>query len=752
MKSFIYLFHVIFFFCQLSYSQWDLVYPDIPTDHINDLIFLDQYKGYCVNKAGDILMTSDGGVTWDIIKYYAEQSIEELKFINNVTGFGFASNNIFLNGIEPFIYTTDGGNTWNEAQISMSDARTFLPISISEMIKSVDDGIKKLDNFFNQWRYTYDIPTFLVGDSLYQWEELYGSIHQFQKLNSEKILAIGSSLNAFYNGIISDSVSYILNSDDMGENWDTLWCDLPYDLVTMTFPSEAVGFIAGEDERIYKTLNGGLSWTLIHPSTSNLDINHIFSLNENNIFAVAVNKIFITSDGGTSWQESEIASYGNFKLFFVDSQKGFAFGSDFLVTIDGGFNWTRVSKSINDDLAKIDFVSPTTGWALSYYSVYKTSDAGYNWINQLDFYGGYNSLMGLEMLDSLKGFILTPEDVFETVNGGVNWNSLYFGDRIIFYGGITFYDEYLGIIFGAAEEEIPGSNNYNIQSNFTTTDGGTSWQKIIYPIGSEYIQAHKMKFTDPGHLWSINGKGIWLSKDTAKTWQPIWATDYFTGGFSFDFIDSSNGLLAYGYGGIELTTDGGENWDYQSLSRGIQFRDAQLVGTDIFGNYRIFLTGDRGRITKYVPDIVPHENHYPSFTMQRLNDICLLMEGQLPYLWFGGEGFTILKGNTELVINVENIENSFVNDFRLDQNYPNPFNPVTKIKYEIPGQARNDNALVTLKVYDILGREVATLVNEEKPAGEYEVEFNGSALTSGIYFYQLKAGEFSETKKMILLK
>jgi len=124
----------------------------------------------------------------------------------------------------------------------------------------------------------------------------------------------------------------------------------------------------------------------------------------------------------------------------------------------------------------------------------------------------------------------------------------------------------------------------------------------------------------------------------------------------------------------------------------------------------------------------------------------------LPYLWFGGEGFTILKGNTELVINVENIENSFVNDFRLDQNYPNPFNPVTKIKYEIPGQARNDNALVTLKVYDILGREVATLVNEEKPAGEYEVEFNGSALTSGIYFYQLKAGEFSETKKMILLK
>ena len=298
MNKLIRFLYIILLSPSLSYSQWDLVYPDIPTDHINDLIFLDQYKGYCVNEAGDILETSNGGLDWEIIKYYPEHSIVEVKFLDEQNGFGFVNKLIFQQGDVPFIYTTDGGDNWEEAQITMNDARSFLPISLSQMIKSVDDGIQKLDNFFNQWRYTYDIPTFLVGDSLYQWEELYGSIHQFQKLNSGRILAIGSSLNAFYHEIISDSVSYILKSDDMGENWDTLWCDLPYDLVTMTFPSETVGFIAGEDERIYKTMNGGLTWTLIHPSTSNMEINHIFSLNENNIFAVAVNKIFITSDGG----------------------------------------------------------------------------------------------------------------------------------------------------------------------------------------------------------------------------------------------------------------------------------------------------------------------------------------------------------------------------------------------------------------------------------------------------------------------
>ncbi len=91
--------------------------------------------------------------------------------------------------------------------------------------------------------------------------------------------------------------------------------------------------------------------------------------------------------------------------------------------------------------------------------------------------------------------------------------------------------------------------------------------------------------------------------------------------------------------------------------------------------------------------------------------------------------------------------------FSLYQNYPNPFNPETKIKYKVaPSNLAKGDALVQLKVYDMLGKEVVTLVNERKQPGEYEVEFNGANLPSGIYFYRMRAGNFTSTKKFILLK
>ena len=90
---------------------------------------------------------------------------------------------------------------------------------------------------------------------------------------------------------------------------------------------------------------------------------------------------------------------------------------------------------------------------------------------------------------------------------------------------------------------------------------------------------------------------------------------------------------------------------------------------------------------------------------------------------------------------------SVPSNYLLYQNYPNSFNPTTVVKYQIP-----ELSFATLKVYDVLGKEIATLVNEEKAAGTYAVEFDATSIPSGIYFYKLQAGNFVETKKMILMK
>ncbi len=107
-------------------------------------------------------------------------------------------------------------------------------------------------------------------------------------------------------------------------------------------------------------------------------------------------------------------------------------------------------------------------------------------------------------------------------------------------------------------------------------------------------------------------------------------------------------------------------------------------------------------------------------------------------------GNWILKNNT-IITEVEDINQPF--SYSLEQNYPNPFNPSTTIEYSIP-----QNGFVTIKVFNVLGKEVATLVNEQVMAGKHKIDFDATGLNSGVYFYKIESGNFVETKKMILLK
>ncbi|MBU2494683.1 MAG: T9SS type A sorting domain-containing protein [Bacteroidetes bacterium] len=139
-------------------------------------------------------------------------------------------------------------------------------------------------------------------------------------------------------------------------------------------------------------------------------------------------------------------------------------------------------------------------------------------------------------------------------------------------------------------------------------------------------------------------------------------------------------------------------------------------------------------------------NWEPQYTSETSTSIYSIHFINASIGWAVGSGGEIIKTTTGGVTSIYDGTEE-LNSFRLLQNYPNPFNPNTKINYSIP-----KTCFVTLKVYDLLGKEVLYLVNEEKPEGYYEVEFNGALLSSGVYLYSIQAGNFSDTKKFILLR
>ncbi len=210
-----------------------------------------------------------------------------------------------------------------------------------------------------------------------------------------------------------------------------------------------------------------------------------------------------------------------------------------------------------------------------------------------------------------------------------------------------------------------------------------------------------LKTTDSGNSWlPQNVESIFMRYSV------------FTVFHSIQFTDENNGW-AVGQGGVMIrTTNGGTNWILQQEPMSKFFRSV------------FFLDDKTG--------------------------------------WLVGNGGAILSTKTAGEVTTTVLDNKYniPNTFSLSQNYPNPFNPTTKIEYTIPtspqtplfNKERGRGEVIILKIYDILGREIKTLVNKQQPPGNYEVTFDGSEFASGVYFYRLQVGNYSQTKKLILLK
>jgi hypothetical protein len=202
-------------------------------------------------------------------------------------------------------------------------------------------------------------------------------------------------------------------------------------------------------------------------------------------------------------------------------------------------------------------------------------------------------------------------------------------------------------------------------------------------------------------------------------------------------INGSNLYLGTGSKGLFLSTNNGDDWT--NLNNGL----TGDVWSIVFKNSNIFAGTGHG-VYLSTNDGADWINVSDGLT--NLFALSLIIHNNYLFVGCGNNGWVWRRPLSEMITDVKDIE-QLPKEFALNQNYPNPFNPSTKISWQLP-----IGNLVKLKVYDILGREIVTLVNEYKPMGQYETEFNSANLPSGIYFYKLEAGQFTQVKKMILLK
>jgi photosystem II stability/assembly factor-like uncharacterized protein len=315
--------------------------------------------------------------------------------------------------------------------------------------------------------------------------------------------------------------------------------------------------------------------------------------------------------------------------------------------------------------------------------------------------------------------------IYLSINNGTTWTQT----------GLTGIA--INCITVSGSNMLVGTNGYGV---YLSTDNGTNWTTANTGLDNKYVTTFAMIGTNlfAGTLGGTN-YGVFASADNGTTWAHAVMTGFASANISTLSAIGTN-LFAGTSTGMYLSTDNGTSWTQVNTGlTNLNVRSAIVSGSNLFVGTNgggVYLSTDNGTSWTIVKT-----------GLGNLYVYSLAIIGTDLYAGTLGSGIW-RRSLSEMVTSVEEYKDANLPvEFELSQNYPNPFNPSTNIRFEIPV-----SGFVSLKVFDVLGREVVSLVNEFKPAGFYNVNFDASKLSSGVYFYQLRMSKNVETKQMMLIK
>jgi photosystem II stability/assembly factor-like uncharacterized protein len=686
------------------------------SEGLNSVFFVTENIGWVAGDNGTILKTTDSGENWILLSSGISENLTSIFFVDSSMGWVVGDYGKIIN-------STDGGNSWTHQQGGTN-----------RYLRSV--------------YFTNDTIGYVAG--------LYGTI---------------------------------LKTTNAGVDWLPLSGGDNYNLSDIFFLDENTGWIAGAGKVILKTTDAGVNWTLQLYYGNNLW--SIRFIDQNNGWAAGIDKLILkTTDGGTNW--SQISGLPNSDLrsiHFTNIDTGWVVGHlGFIArSIDGGLTWTQLESGTTGSLKSVQFIDSQIGWTVGVAGlILKTIDGGggeisfeenltvlgwwHDHLNRspssiagkdnvclagmqgqrlviLDFSTGWNPQKIYEswdirpfdiqlrnnlafVCDGRKG--LTVLDITNPSNPSMVASSSILGSKISLNYKIAAIGQTIGYAASLVHvANISDLHNMTLLSTFILPHYTEGWD---LKLRGDYIFVSAISFQ--GYPY-----GDFMVYDISNPTSPVRVykeKDKFKGTIAitnnYAYVAISSGIKIY-----DIST--------ASKPDSVAFSPFLVDNLYIDKNYLYVGSSSEGlRILDISEPINPIEVGYAEGEPH----IQISTTGNKIYTGSGNSShsrITLLRNDLISANPIIPVDN-----YILMQNFPNPFNPSTRIIYQV-----SEVSFITIKIYDVLGNEIVTLINEEKPAGEYEVEFHSHSgevrnLPSGIYFYQLRAGEFVETKKMVLLK
>jgi photosystem II stability/assembly factor-like uncharacterized protein len=714
-----------------------------------------------------IFRSPDNGTTWTAVNNGLTSAYVNALAV--VTMAGGASSSIFAGTSTDGVFrSTDNGTTWVKTALTGINVLSLAVMSGTNLFAgTLHNGVYLSTNNGANWS---TVNTGLINTDVYTLAvtgtDLFAGTGRGVYLSTNG----GTSWTSISNGLSNNTIVALAASGAIlcagagqtgvgggvgawastngGASWIAANTGLT-DFRVMALGFSGANLFAGTwFKGVHITTNGGTSWIPVNTGFTSLSVNTLL-VSGTNLY-VGTNQVHFAGtslfgqSGGVwrrplaemvpAWlpQTSPLGTQGLGQIQFVTPAEGWivAGNGKLLHTTNAGTNWSKVvpggldSIEFNTDnlssLSPLSFLNPATGWVMgtsgqfqhaSGAVLFKTTNGGATWSKQP--LAGWSTGFGVQFVDANHGWAEVVNgistaftySILRTTDGGNQWVSVYSSSSALCC------PYFVDANNGYATIGIYGGTTSSIVH---TTDGGVTWTTQL--TDNTPGSPSRIQFVDASNGWVVGDSAkIFRTTNGGSTWSRLTNSgiDRSASLRTMFFLDANTGWIGgqLASGAVPAfvlhTSNGGATW---SIQGGAAWSPPNPCPIQSNPTGLFFVDANTGWMTTHFGDLVKTTTGSGVTAVSELHDV------------------------------------GVPSRFTLDQNYPNPFNPNTTIRFELP-----KDGYVSLRAFNILGQLVATLVDEYKETGIHEVRWNAQ-VPSGIYFYRLQAGEFMETKKMILMK